>query len=133
MLAVADKQKFSEWLEREIERRGLSQAELAREAKVTRAAINGVLTGARGPGKDLCLAIARAFKIPPEVVFQKAGLLPDRPEQDPTLDEINFKLSLLPKRDQEEALRYLNYLIEKSEREGRGASKNTDEGLEPAR
>lgn len=67
---------FSEWLMREIETRGISQAELAYKAGVSAATISHVLTGTRNAGPDLCVAIARALNYSPEYVFRIAGLLP---------------------------------------------------------
>ena len=78
--------QFSEWLTTVLFQKGISQSELARQAGVTRGAINGVLTGARGPGVDLCNGIARALKIPPEEVLRAAGLLPPEPKKDNRFD-----------------------------------------------
>lgn len=39
---------FSNWLTAVLIQKGISQSELARQAGVTRGAINGILTGARG-------------------------------------------------------------------------------------
>ena len=85
---MADKYSFSEWLQAEMTQRDLSQSELARLAGVTRSAINGVLSGSRGPGHDLCSGIARAFKLPPEAVYRAAGLLPPVAERRAKLEEL---------------------------------------------
>jgi len=50
MYAMAYTLEFSKWLSDVLIEHGISQSELARQAGVTRAAINGILTGARGPG-----------------------------------------------------------------------------------
>lgn len=52
MYAMDYTTQFSEWLTAVLFQKGISQSELARQAGVTRGAINGVLTGARGPGVD---------------------------------------------------------------------------------
>lgn len=80
MLIMAD-ENFSEWLKKQLKKSGMSQSELARAAGVTRAAINGIVTGARGPGTDLCNGIAKALKLPPEEVHRAAGLLPPAPAE----------------------------------------------------
>ena len=82
MLAMADAYTFSVWLEGVLRDQEMSQAELARKAGVTRSAINGILTGRRGPGPDLCKALAVALGIPEEIVFREAGLLTHKPETD---------------------------------------------------
>ena len=87
---MADKINFPEWLKKQLERTGMSQSELARAAGVTRAAINGIITGARGPGTDLCNGIAKALRIPPEVVYRAAGLLPPEPAENPIINQITY-------------------------------------------
>jgi len=115
MLAMADRYEFSEWLNTELERRGWSQADLARAAGITRSAVNGVITGSRGAGNEFCIAVSNALNLPPEEVFRHAGLLPPQPDIDPKLAEINYLLATLPPDLQEEALSYLRYLIEKED------------------
>lgn len=93
--------KFSEWLKSEMAARDLSQSDLGRMAGVTRSAINGVLTGARNPGVELCRAIAEAFNISPVTVFRKAGLLPEKPDTEVTFEDWEYLLAQLSPRDQE--------------------------------
>ena len=110
---------FAEWLQSEMNKRGLSQANIAREAGVTRAAINGVLVGVRGPGNDLCLALARAFRFPPEVVFRAAGLLPPAlDKRDPRLEKIEYILPGLPERDRDEILAFVELKLRLAEQRG---------------
>jgi putative transcriptional regulator len=49
--------------------RGLSQADLAQEMKVSRQTINAVETGRYTPSLPLALALARFFRRPVEEVF----------------------------------------------------------------
>lgn len=114
MYAMDDKVDFPRWLNKQIEDRGLSQAQLARLAGVTRSAINGILTESRGAGPDVLLAIARALKLPPETVFRAAGLLPPRPDTNPELEEANYKLSQLPEWQRKLVLDFIDTLIERS-------------------
>ena len=100
--------------------RDWSQAELSRRASVSRSTISKVISGERGPGADFCQSIARAFNMPEEEVFRIAGLLSPETDIDPVLEELNYKLANLPPELQQEALGYLNYLIEKQERQARG-------------
>lgn len=66
---------FSEWLEKEMNRRGIGVRELARMADISPAGISKVINQYRDPGPDLCRAIARALKLPEEEIFIRAGLL----------------------------------------------------------
>lgn len=107
---------FSSWLESELAARSWSQADLARRSKITTASISRIMTGDRKPGPDVCLAIAEAFKIPPESVFRAAGLLPPVPEEELTLDEINHKLSLLPEEARQEVLDFIDIKLNRIQR-----------------
>lgn len=101
---------FIKWLEKELIERDLSQAKLARMAGFSRSAINGVLTGARNPGVDLCEGIARAFKLQPEYVFRKAGLLPEKPKNDDLTKEAEFLLSQMPEAKRQQAINFIRFL-----------------------
>src|SRR3990167_5968829 len=74
--------EFSEWLNQELESRNLKPADLAKKANISQSTISMIVSGQRGPGTEFCLAIAEAFKLPPEDVFRRAGLLPHKSEPD---------------------------------------------------
>ena len=93
---MADTYIFYKWLQEEMNARDWTQSDLARASGLTRSTINGVVTGTRGPGIEFCNAIAHAFSLPPEEVLRQAGLIPKKPDTDPILDELNYKLASLP-------------------------------------
>ena len=64
---------FSEWLEEQLNDRGLKPADLTNSAKIGKGTVYNVLNRTRRPGPDICLAIAQALNLPPEEVFRKAG------------------------------------------------------------
>jgi transcriptional regulator with XRE-family HTH domain len=107
MYAMAYKSSFAVWLDNELKERGVSQSELARRANVTRSAVNGVLTGARGPGPELAKGISKAFDIPPEHVYREAGLLPPGASIDEFTEQIIHETQGMNKRDKEEVLAYI--------------------------
>lgn len=109
---------FADWLQKELDKKGWSQNELAKRAGISRGAVNHVLNGSRQPGTDLCLGVARALKISPEIVFRKAELLPPASEEDPLLDRANYLLSQLPPEKQEEMIDYLEMLYDREQRKG---------------
>lgn len=39
-----------------------------------------VASSQRGPGLEFCVGVARAFKVPPELVLRLAGLIPPLPD-----------------------------------------------------
>lgn len=124
VLAMADTYVFSEWLQGEMTARDLSQSELARLAGVTRSAINGVVTGARGPGRDLCVGIARAFKIPPEEVFRIAGLLPPAKSND-RVDRLIYQIEELDEEDQATIETFVGALVERKRKKNTAPKPST--------
>lgn len=98
---------FATWLESVLKQEGISQSELARRAGVTRGAINGILTGARGPGVELSKGIAKALKIPPEQVLRAAGLLPPAVNINEQIEQIIHEAEKLPSEDQLEVLAFI--------------------------
>lgn len=83
---------FAEWLDGEMARRRISQAELARRGGISQAAISLVLKRKRQAGPDLCSAVARALGLPESQVFRAAGLLPPNREINPTAEAIMHDL-----------------------------------------
>jgi transcriptional regulator with XRE-family HTH domain len=93
---------FSEWLMNELNKREINQSELARLSGISRGAISHIINGVRQPGPEVCDAIAKALKLPPETVFRAAGLLPPKPEIDQKIEDLNHLLRELPPGDLEE-------------------------------
>lgn len=79
---------FIEWLEEELKKRDWQPADLARRAGLHTGSVSRILTGTRRPGADICRGIAEALKVPPEIVFRKAGLLPAKTEIDSQSEEL---------------------------------------------
>lgn len=94
---------FLKWLAEEMNTRRWKPGDLAREADLSQSMISYVLSEQRNPGPDFCLGIAKAFAVPPELVFRRAGLLPalpgsaDRISEDVTLvDLVDLMRRLTP-------------------------------------
>ena len=79
--------EFYMWLQDEMNRRGLSQADLSRMTGLTTAGVSLMFTNKKAPRPETLNAIARAFEYPPEFVFRLAGLLP---EEAPTDEELIY-------------------------------------------
>lgn len=58
----------------------MSQSDLARASNITTAQISRIISGQRNPGKDALVSIAHALKLPPDMVFERAGVLPTKNE-----------------------------------------------------
>lgn len=112
MNSPVNKNEFVIWLQNEMDQRDWSQSDLAREANLSRGAVGNVLRQERDPGKDFLIGIAHALKIPPEVVFRAAGLLPEAPESTQESEELLHLYHLLPEADRKEILRYVRFIVE---------------------
>jgi plasmid maintenance system antidote protein VapI len=66
---------FGAWLQAEIDKRGWTKSMLARNAKVSPAAISDVISGRRNIGPELARSIAKALKMEQEAVFRIAGIM----------------------------------------------------------
>ena len=111
-------EKFSDWLMQELRSRNMSQSDLSRSSNITTAQISRIISGQRNPGQDTLSAIAKAFKLPPEFVFEKAGILPPSVE-DPWVSKMNHKLELLTGPRREMAERILDTMLSEQDRETR--------------
>jgi transcriptional regulator with XRE-family HTH domain len=124
MFRVGQNLRFAEWLQSELDKRGWSQSDCARAAGLNRAVINKLLNGKSKPQPRTLLAIARAFKIPIEIPYRAAGLLPPNPEGDERLEELIhvFKSIQSPQR-RATAIMLLKALCVEEENEKRGTDK----------
>ena len=99
----------------ELNNRGWSQSELARRTGLNQGNLSRVLSGDRQPGSDVCNAIARALRIPPEKVFRAAGLLPalSGSEDDIKIGEL---LDIVKQLNQAERQDVLDYALRRFQR-----------------
>lgn len=113
---------FVDWIEVELGKREWTRAELARRAGVNQSSLSLIYSGERKPGPDICEAIAKAFRIPPEIVFRKAGLLPEKTDTDETSQEIVHIAHLLTEENRDDLLAYARFRLQAQEGRGDGSS-----------
>lgn len=104
--------EFKEWLAWELDERDWSYSELARRAGVSAQQVSFVMNDRRNPGPEFALGIARAFNIPPEFVFERAGLLPTSSVNSPNLKEATHLFLQLSNRQQQDILVMMRALID---------------------
>ena len=95
MAAAGNSHKFKDWLLNEMDKRGWSQSDLARSADLNRAVIHKLLNGQSTPRPATLAALARAFRVPIEPIFRIAGLLPEIPESESLIEEVNYQFRQL--------------------------------------
>jgi transcriptional regulator with XRE-family HTH domain len=112
-----------------MDQRGLRQIDLARRTGLGSGQISRILNMERGIGPDSATAIARAFNLPPEVVFRKAGLLPPAPEQpteqSPDILEMIRLYNDLEDADQQEVLAIIRTIVKEKKARYEAAKKGT--------
>lgn len=96
---------FLTWLDNELTKRSWNRAYLAERASISQSTLSMIGKRERNPGPDLCLSIAKALDIPPEIVFRKAGLLPQVPDNQENLEEFREILNHLTPEETEELKR----------------------------
>jgi len=118
MSDVGQRIYFSEWLQAEMDKRGWSQSELARYADLNRAVINKLLNRKSHPQPPTLEAISRALRIPIEITYRAAGLLPSAPDNDEAVEEaIHVFKSIQNAQRKATAIALLKALINEEENE----------------
>ena len=110
--------EFGDWLSEELKNRRLTQSELSIRAGVSQGAIAHIIAGRRNAGAEVCEGIARALRLPPEIVFRKAGLLPPARDENPTDEELLHLFDKLDEGEQEDILNWIRLKVEQNERKG---------------
>ena len=117
---------FSEWLQAQLDARGMKPFHLAKAAGLNASTILNLLSGERQLGADSARAIAAALDLPQWEVFQAAGLITEAPKVgekpiDPQLARIYRLVDKLAAKGDPSDLETLAKIIKAFE-EGRGDS-----------
>ena len=104
-------ENIADFIKAEIERKGWSQARLAKAAKLDSAVISNIINEKRGIGWESARAIADALNIPAETMFRKAGLLPPAPAKTEQTDQLLYLFNQLDPDKKQELLGYAEYLL----------------------
>ena len=107
---------FTDWLDNELNKRHWNRAELARQINMTEPALSHIYSddpkSKRKPGVDMCRAIAKAFGMPPEMVFRQAGLLPSIEADTSQYEELKHWFSQMSEDERDLFLQQGRLLIE---------------------
>lgn len=110
MYSIVSNTDFVEWLQQKMKDKGWNQADLAKEAGVSRGSIGNILRQERDPGPALASAIADAFDLPVEFVFRKAGLLPEKPDEPEGLAEWIHRYLTASEEERHQLLEYARFI-----------------------
>lgn len=100
-------ENFGSWLLNVLKEKKISQSELARLANISKGTVSNLVNGTSGIGQDSLIAIAHALKLPPDLVFEKAGLFPSKIELSPIKRKLAHLAEDLPDSDVEIAIALL--------------------------
>jgi len=107
---------FNDWLEKELDSRGWSRAELARRSNLNPSTLSMIRSHKRGAGVETCRAIAKGLRLPETDVLRAAGLMaPDR-SVDPVVSELLVLAGKLPADDQQDLIDLARAKLERRER-----------------
>jgi len=107
--------KFAQWLNKEIEKRGWSYREFARRAGVSVSAVSDVINTDRTPSLKFYRGVSQAFRLPLDDVLRHAGVLPTFDADDPRIGEMLYYFEQLPEDLQDYLLLTARALAEHAE------------------
>ncbi len=108
---------FADWLNDVMAERDIRPADLARLANINKGILSRILSNERRPAPETLESIARALKLPPEVVFRRAGLLPPAPPDTEYKEELLYLFNELSPEEQEEIIELLRFKKERKTKE----------------
>ena len=98
---------FSEWLTDILAEKEIKPVELARLAKIDPGVVTRIIKAERSATPKTLEAIAHALKLPVDLVYEKAGILPQKAELSPIKRKLLHASDGLPDSDVELALSLL--------------------------
>lgn len=106
---------FIRWLDDELRKRGWSQSEAARRGGISASMINAIVNRQTNPGLDFCRGLARAFNMPLEDVFRRAGILPALVELPDEAKDWGERLLYLTEEDRRRAVEMMEQVLKFAE------------------
>lgn len=122
---MSNKLSFASKIAEELSARGWTQADLAKSSGLTSAVISRTINSESYPSPETMVSIAKGFGLPATEVFRWAGLLPPETERDRRIDRLEHLIGLLPEEDQQDIIRYAEFLYEKKRNKGNLQNGNT--------
>lgn len=118
VMILLSMENIADYIKAELERKGWSQARLAKASKLDSAVISNIVNEKRGMGWESARAIADALNIPPETMFRKAGLLPPVPTKTEQSEQLLYLFNQLPQNEKDRLIHHIEATLMILEREG---------------
>lgn len=107
------------WLDELLVEMGWTSADLARASGLDSAVVSNIRNGKRGTGFDTALKIAKALKLPPEQIYQAAGLLPPKITKSWLIERIIEEMEDLLPEDKEDVMDFIEMIRKRREKKRR--------------
>lgn len=117
MLLSMDKLNFGDWLRKERETRGWSQADLARISGLHRQIINKTENGVSTPAVETFISLAEALNLSPILLFRQAGLLPNSNGDQVKFEDWEYLLKQMTPEDEAELRQIAELKIERRKKD----------------
>lgn len=111
MAQNVNQESFIFWLDDKLKEKGWTDNQLAKKAGFSHPVISKARSGIQAIGYESCIKIAKVFDIPPEVVLEKAGLLPPSPQRSIREAEAVYLFNQLPPEKQEDFIKIIRVLL----------------------
>ena len=95
---------FVEFVNSEMQSREWSRADLSRKSGIAAPQITRVLNREQNPGELFCKGIARAFNVPEEDIFRRAGILTSKSKLSPLAERAAHIVEGMTNEDAKEML-----------------------------
>lgn len=104
-------QKFIEWLTGQMEANNLGIRETAKKVGVSHPTISEMVTYGNMPSYETCVALAKAFNVPPLQVLQLAGMMPSSiTEREAKLLELDHLYANATEEQRDRILEYIRFI-----------------------
>lgn len=111
-MVTLENMTVGELVKKALKKRGFSQIELSQRSSISTSQISRIINGERGASLDTLLTLADALGIKRSEMLRVAAGLPEVTTEDEWVEEMNYKLNLIPKSARGVAEKVLESLIE---------------------
>lgn len=114
-MVTLENMTVGELVKKALKKRGFSQIELSQRSSISTSQISRIINGERGASLETLLTLADALGIKRSEMLRVAAGLPEVVPEDEWIEEMNYKLNLIPKNSRNVAEKVLDSLIEDHE------------------
>lgn len=106
-------EKLSAFIERELEKRGWTQADLCRASGMNDSMISNLINERRKLGLNSVISLAKAFNMSTDEVLRGSGLLPPVKPRTAEHERLLHQYDLLKRDQQIHLMNYIDFLLSK--------------------